>query len=365
MEIAVDDRFTGRPCINNCGQIVFSKEENEPPYGPEIYLYDNGTITQITHNDVSDDYPVINDTGDMAWVRYLPQSETAQLVFVRDGVESVVAENWSLGQPAINNLGHLVWSQSYHGDCYPWMPVIMFWDGTSVTQITPTDEFYDQGPSINDFDEIVWTHMNVCVTPWTGRIQAYWGGQIFDLPSVSSQDQGPAINDLGHVAWSPVNTAVLWRDGELTSVSLDGTGAVSLNNSDRLHMIMWDDLRHQWNPWIVVTKHRRTRMYQIADSRRNWGAGAINDFGEAVCGWANDLSHGDWGGGVLFLRRTRDGNVDRRGSVDWEDYSKFFQCLTGPNGHEHPCACRIVDLDHDGDVDLKDFAMFQARFGLD
>lgn len=56
-----------------------------------------------------------------------------------------------------------------------------------------------------------------------------------------------------------------------------------------------------------------------------------------------------------------DGTCD--GAVAWDDYVYFAGCLSGPaTGYGAP-GCRAFDGDSDSDVDLPDFATFQAAFG--
>lgn len=357
IEIAVDDRFTGRPWMNNCGQIVYSKEENALPYGPEIYLYDNGKTYQVTHNEIPDDEPVINDAGDMAWIRYVPQTDTVQMVFLRDGVETVVAEDWSLGSPTINELGHLAWSRSIQGECYPTMAVIMFWDGQSITQITRNEEYYNQSPSLNDFDDIVWTHMDVCATPWTGRIQAYWGGRLVDLPSEDPQEQLPALNADRTVVWR-AGTAVVIRRGESTDVVHPDASVPEINERGHVYATVWDGVRRQNQPWLFLIRDNRIRSYRLADSSVAFSSGSISDDNEVCCRWLNNPGQGDWGGGVLYLRRVRNGDLDSDGIVGLHDFRQFSRCLSGPGEIGHLCSCRASDLDWDDDVDLTDVATF-------
>jgi hypothetical protein len=37
-------------------------------------------------------------------------------------------------------------------------------------------------------------------------------------------------------------------------------------------------------------------------------------------------------------------------------------CLTGPGDFDRLCDCRFLDIDHDRDVDLGDFALFQRNY---
>jgi len=55
------------------------------------------------------------------------------------------------------------------------------------------------------------------------------------------------------------------------------------------------------------------------------------------------------------------GDCNNTGGVDLLDYDDFDECLFGPGGGFQP-ECRCFDFDDDGDVDLVDYAVFQAAF---
>ncbi len=57
------------------------------------------------------------------------------------------------------------------------------------------------------------------------------------------------------------------------------------------------------------------------------------------------------------------GDADRDGALDLADYQPFAPCLTGVGQGPRTVECFWADFDADRDVDLADFARFQAFFG--
>ena len=55
------------------------------------------------------------------------------------------------------------------------------------------------------------------------------------------------------------------------------------------------------------------------------------------------------------------GDGDRNGTTDLLDYNRFADCVTGPDGGVSS-DCIVFDLDADGDVDDRDFAVLQIAF---
>jgi hypothetical protein len=60
-------------------------------------------------------------------------------------------------------------------------------------------------------------------------------------------------------------------------------------------------------------------------------------------------------------------DIDRDGDIDALDYELLAACLAGPGVTDMPAGCpallfQRIDLDGDADVDLPDFAIFQAAY---
>ena len=69
----------------------------------------------------------------------------------------------------------------------------------------------------------------------------------------------------------------------------------------------------------------------------------------------------------LLLRGLPDitlpGDNDGNGVVDLADFAYFPDCMTGPDAGPATPECEVFYFDPDNDVDLGDFAAFQAAFG--
>ena len=57
-----------------------------------------------------------------------------------------------------------------------------------------------------------------------------------------------------------------------------------------------------------------------------------------------------------------DGDLTDDGEANLENLPEFESCYTGPDV-PLASACKAADMDGDGDVDLDDFALFQAAAG--
>ena len=56
------------------------------------------------------------------------------------------------------------------------------------------------------------------------------------------------------------------------------------------------------------------------------------------------------------------GDFDHDGDVDLDDFAGFPGCMTGPNNGPYEPHCETFDFETDSDVDLQDFAAFQGVY---
>ena len=118
---------------------------------------------------------------------------------------------------------------------------------------------------------------------------------------------------------------------------------------------MWDT---EWTEMVFD-------LSAVADDQSavsvRWVMG-LTDGTNTYCGWNIDDVE-IWGLAPVPIP----GDLDGDGDVDLGDYARFEACLGGPTVTDPPSGCNATDfinadLDQDTDVDLSDFAVFEAAF---
>jgi len=358
LEITAAFERLSPPRINNCGQAVFSRGLYSADT-TEVFLYDNGILTQITENYVSDAAPDISATGTMVWMVGYDGSNAKDILIFEAGELRAIGPGTF---PRINNLGHIVFTRIHRKGCRNVDGDIYFYDGDTVRRIS--DGFLsNQSPEVNDRDEIVWTRYNFCENPWVSDIMFYSDGNTRQVTARQIEPQEPGINDVSQLVWGGPGGIEVWENGVTRLITNWGRNG-TLNNHGDVFFLRWHDDNQTWQTWLYLNTGQ---FLQLTDDPFWNMDGEISDSREIV--WRSlDLNSGRYG--VLLLRRIRTGEADFDGDVDLIDYAQFAACLTGPEWVErtHPgpqeslCDCRFLDIDHDGDVDLPDFALFQNAF---
>ncbi len=364
VEIVRSPRYALLPTINNCGELVFSLqlEDNDPDQASfEIFRYDNGALVRLTHNDVRDRSPQINDNGNIAWTRMITLPNEDQIIFWHDGQESIVdsvGPGYMTIEPAINNLGWVAWGRGLESGC---TGDAMLWDGQTVRRISKRNDRWNLSQSLNDLGDVVWSRMNVCVNPWNSQIRLWSDGERRTLPSAFTQLQSPHVNDRRQVVWkggSESGSIELWSDGQ-TRLLTDSGLVANINNLGDVIFNRWDydyGLAQLW--FYRAADAKFMRLVDDPGANHTWPDG--NDWGEAVWFWSRGPQERRYG--IMMMRRIRTGDARFDGVISAADYAAFAACMTGPGRVDHLCDCRFLDLDYDGDVDLGDFARFQNAF---
>jgi len=358
VEITRSRYHTLFPEINNCGQIAFDQFLTPEHASREIFLYDNGRLIRITHNDIEDNVAQINDEGTTVWMRADPGPPDRQTVLYRDGVETILDEHrHGVAHGGINNLGWVTWSRFHKNDC---KADLLLWDGETIRQISGRNRLDDMGSDLNDLGNIVWQQEDFCPGPWTAEILLWSNGWTIVLPSEEEQVQTPTINNERQIAWTAGQGIEFWENGRTVLLTAWGRRP-RLNNLGDMYFWRWHEEIKVMQAWLYRVSDGEPRFYRLVDDPDAYNdAGDINDWAEAVWDWGFGPPGRE--NGLLFLRRIRTGDSEFDGDIDLVDYGAFAECMTGPGRVDRLCDCRFLDIDHDGDVDLGDFARFQNAF---
>jgi len=367
VQFTFDPNFWERPpSINNCGQIVFSKRMGSSWSQAEIFLYDNGLVSRITDNSDRDVSAVINDEGTIAWARGIGSAGVHQIILYRDGEPTVLAEHYPyVSGPSINNLGHMIWEEWTDAGCEAADTRIRLFDGIRMLDIVTLPGSH-QSEELNDYDDVAWTRYDWCVDPWDSDILLYSGGRITVLTRSQLYVQIPRINNLHQVVWGGPAGIEMWQPspgvllpgnfGFGFTVTITPNGVVpSLNNRGDISFGRFHDDTDTGQLWLYhdgeIVQLTDDPVWSSNDSR-------INDWGEIAWRISPGLPTSD----LVFMRRIRTGEANFDGDIDLEDARVLHDCLTGPGDFDRLCDCRFLDLDHDRDVDLADFARFQRAY---
>jgi len=356
-EVVRHEGTIGARRINECGQIVF----NHTPPGDDgdVFLYDNGRFTQISS---SGDRPAgsgdINNQGTIVWSGGSPLDDDDFVYMLREGVVTILGRG--SGAVRINASNHVVWKRIFDRGCR-FTSHVFLKDDAGTRQITDGD-LSNQSPMINDAGDIVWTRYDFCRQLWVGEIMLYADGELTRINEYGLQDQGPELNDRGQVVWQTPGFAIMmWEEGVRRIIDEDdreGVFVPVINNSGDVAYNKGGD------PWLYQERFGVERYYKLRDEEGTFLRIDINDWGEVVWAvWNDDQS-------MHYMRRIRTGDSEFDGDIDVDDLARLVDCMTGPmwvervnpGPEESLCDCRFLDINHDGSVDLRDYALFQENF---
>lgn len=352
--------------INNSGQITWVRQAQVPgPNLTEIMRYDQGTITRLTDNQISDLWPKINDRGEVVWESPTGVNGEWEIWIWRDGAARRLVEVWPPGTapnkdnrgPAINNLGHVVWYRMGEEQCDIVDGEIWLYDEDGPRQLTDAG-LSNQSPDINDFDEVVWTRYNFCSNPWSSEILLLTNGvaRVISTPD-QLNPQLPAINNLGQAVWHYYDPTVgpelvsvaFYHDGVASRLMTRGTGA-RLNDNSWIALSMYDETATSVQLWLILPD----ATLQLTDEPPNNAAQDINNYGEIA--WV----HGRLPSFPFELRvfsRYGSGDMDCDGQISIADIAPFVLALVNPDGYaaQFPqCDVMLADFNGDNAVAVAD-----------
>lgn len=170
--------------INNYGQIAFVQRG-------DIYSYNTGIINQITDNSNAENgRPQINDHGEIAW--FGSDGNDIEIYLYQNGTITQLTNNMYIDiSPQIDARGQVVWFGSDGHD-----QEIYFYSNGSVRQIT-NDDYDDHDAQINDNGQIVWAGGD----GQYDQIFTYCDGTITQITNTAYSNYEPRINDSGQIVW--------------------------------------------------------------------------------------------------------------------------------------------------------------------
>jgi hypothetical protein len=254
----------------------------------------------------------------------------------------------------LNSSHHMTWEHWLYSGCWEADADIVYYDGSRVWDIH--DRFRsNQSTSMNDHDTVVWTRYNFCFsrrTDWESEILHWSDGVVTSLAVGQRYPTSPDINNHGQVSWGSREGTYLWEAGQIAPIAEWARG-VKINDVGSMRLLAWDDLESTWHQWYydgaTFFKLTAGMTYSVDGHINNWGEVVFQSGGYP----SNDIYH---------LRRIRNGESDFDGDVDLGDAASLHDCLTGPGDFDRLCDCRFLDIDHDRDVDLGDFVLFQRNY---
>jgi hypothetical protein len=207
-----DNYQTNSPKVNNRGMVVWSQMDPDPVYYvlPQIYLYNNGSISKISTTSRDGFLPGLNDKGQITYWGLDEASLTYQVYLYDNGTRTMIsstnfgnrieAPSAESQYPHINNNGQIVWTGS---DGFATQVFLRSPEGT-VYKISHNDEDGqprgNAGVDINDAGQVVW----VGFTSMLGNreIYLYQNGGAYQItyPGSYEADQ-PRLNSSGQIVW--------------------------------------------------------------------------------------------------------------------------------------------------------------------
>jgi hypothetical protein len=354
VRVTNDSFYDGPPAINCMGQVVWSKRLAGFD-GEEIFMRDiDGTVIRITNDNVRDAFPDINDDGVIVWSRAVGPGGRFEIAMHRDGETRLLTNNGRMNWgPRINNRGHVVWGQETDRGCYGLRIMLQDEQGTRAVY---DEQYSNQIPFINDLGEIVWTRYDFCQNPWRGTpMYRKPNGEIIELTDGSDQSQAPYFNNSTEIVyWVPPDGIILWDNGERRWVTDWGT-ASDISDHGVISVNRWHDDIGAWQQWLWMDGE----FLRLSDDLEWNRSGELNTCGELA--WLRGPS---LRAEIVVLQwKSTNGDITADGIVDSDDWAAFAPCLAGPVRSVDDCACHRTDLDHNGIVDLRDFAHLQGAFG--
>jgi hypothetical protein len=359
--------------LNNCGQAVYTARFTPSWASADVFLYDNGRVTRITENDDRDVISGITENGIIYWGRGEGDDGTTQFLARMNGEEILLVDS-PTGVPvrSMNSRGHYVWGEWMNTGCSNADIALVFYDGEGL-QVLRAGGSSPSGARLNELDEITWMELDFCEEPLGYDVVFYRDGVFTTITEDGESGSNPVLNNRSQVAYSswpqqfggPSETK-LWENGTSRTIIDPPQGGPWINDlGDVTFERVYPEGSEYKQVWMYHADTEELAPLTANDFHQ--AAWAMNDYREVLIA---SLEFGD-NRQVRLLRRIRTGDSEFDGDIDHDDLAKLVDCMTGPmwvertdpGPEESLCECRFLDIDHDGSVDLRDYAIFQQNFG--
>lgn len=220
------------PKINNNGRVVWFGYDGT---NWEIFSanWDGSNLVNVSNNSYENEYPEINDAGQVVWHAWLSDTNSEIYTAPATGgtarrVTNNTFEDW---YPQINATGTIVWmSRNATGH---WQIATAAASGGSVTYLTSSST-HNQYPRIASTGQVVWQGFDG--NDW--EIYSWKQGTIQKVSDNNYDDRAPVVNANGQIAWhgaGAVNSGVDSTEIYVTSVplktaDLDGDNDVDVDD---------------------------------------------------------------------------------------------------------------------------------------
>jgi hypothetical protein len=258
--------------LNNNGQIVWF-QYNETKSYLQIYLYNNGVITNISNNNYDNFFPRINNMGQIVWDEY--DGTNYNLCLYDKEHISLIQKNspGPHGDFQINDNGSIIWSEPIYGSSNH--EIYSYING--VNKNISAD--FNGVLKLNKIDQVIYLGKDL------HTIYRYHNNVIEQIVNDPYQKLDLQVNDFGDIVWSQTvaningNNIFIYNNGIITQIKRIGENcSPCINNNKQIAWQGTDGLVMQYN--IFLNEGGITT--QITDDSIQKMFPKINDNGHIV-----------------------------------------------------------------------------------
>jgi len=231
------------------------------------------TIDRVTDNDIWDEYPRLNEAGDVLWASWVNSEDTAWTVFLYDSetktTDPISDANVFYDSHQFNNYGDAVWMGT---DSNGYTQIHLYTAATKTADPLTKGDLHKTNPQISDTGDVAWMEVRGTTASNSGLMRYdSKTGETAELIFPGAGRQGlMSMNVAGDIAWAATITAagvagsqdiLLYSasTGEITNLSANpnafATNLRLLDNGD----VLWHSTDNSI-PIVNIFRH-----YKAAD----------------------------------------------------------------------------------------------------